>query len=115
MLQDLVGMKRLDNRTVEPGGFGRQGRKLLRELTKGILVLLGPSAVNSHRLLEGRIVRGDEQALLGSDDEDLIACIEMQTVSQILGESGTDGATHLAKRDSADHKYLERLKGRGEA
>ncbi len=60
MLQDLVSMKRLDNRAIEPGGFGRQGRRLLGEFTKGVLVLLGPAAVDSHRLLKGWIVRGNE-------------------------------------------------------
>ena len=108
MLYDLVGMECLDNRSVEPGGFGRQRRKLLCEFTKGVLVLLRSTAVDDHRLLEGRIVWGDEEALLSGDDEDLIAHIEMQAVSQILGERGTDGATHLAERDSADHRYLER-------
>ena len=104
MLQDLVCMEGLDNGSVEPSRFGRQGRGLLREFTKGVLVLLGPTAIDGHRLLESRIVGSDEEALVGGDDEDLIAHIEMEAVSQILGEGSTDGATHLAERDSADHE-----------
>jgi len=83
MLQDLVSMKCLDNWAVEPGGLGWQRRRLLCEFTKGVLVLLRSTAVGSHRLIKGWIVRGEEEALLGGDNEYLVAYIEMQTVSQI--------------------------------
>ena len=104
MLQDLIGMECLDNDPVEPSRFGRQGRGLLREFTKGVLVLLGSTAVDGHRLLECRIVGRDEEALFSGDDKHLIAHIQMETVSQILGEGGADGATHLSERDSTDHE-----------
>ena len=104
-------MKGLDNGPVEPSGFGRQERRLLREFTKGVLVLLRPATVNGHRLLKARIVRGDEEALLSGDDEDLVSDIEMETISQVLGDGGTDGATHLTERDSAGHRYLGGAEG----
>lgn len=85
MLEGLVSMKCLDKRALKPGGFGWQGRRLLREFTKGVLVLFRPAAVGRHRLIKSRIVRGDEDTFLGSDHEYLITYIEMQTVSQILG------------------------------
>ena len=106
-------MECLDNRSVEPSGFGGQGRWLLCEFTKGVLVLLRPTAVDSHRLLEGRVVWGDEQAFFSGHHKDLVAHVEVQAISQVLGEGGTDGATHLAERDSADHGTSTELKGRG--
>jgi hypothetical protein len=96
----LVEMDRLDDQPFDPPGLTHAS---LGEGAEGVAVFLGSARSDRQRVLEGRIVRGQQDTALGLDGKDAIAWGQAEALGHVLGQGCSYGSPDLPESDFFSH------------